>query len=341
MRITMHGVRGAHDGQRENREPERTRDREHDDRQAEHDDRLKHPQPGLAVDRAASEHGRHQQRADRGRAAQHAQPPRSGLEDVAREDRQQRGRAAEQHGEEIERNRAQDRRMRADERDAREQRAQRRRLQRDGRTVQPDRAVEERRQQPARGHRRVGHAGRDRVAEAAQRRPADRRDLEGAGGERRRALQRAIRRDTGQERGRGRTLERDHGAEHRDRREDLRHGQPSAEAAPGEEGSGQRFGALADLHHAAAVVAVRRVPRDEGERHGRDELHQPHQAEVERAAGQSIDLPADRDDADLVRELGDAASPEITEERPVAERAPGLPPHTTPSCRSRAIAPAS
>ena len=41
------------------------------------------------------QHGRHQQRADRGRSAQDAEADRSGLKDIARVDRQQRGGAAD------------------------------------------------------------------------------------------------------------------------------------------------------------------------------------------------------------------------------------------------------
>ena len=42
-------------------------------------------------------------RADRRRGAQHAEAERAGLQDIARIDRQQRGDAAEQHREQIER----------------------------------------------------------------------------------------------------------------------------------------------------------------------------------------------------------------------------------------------
>src|ERR1700733_180267 len=50
--------------------------------------------------------------------AQHAQSPRPGVQDVARIDRQQRRRPAQQHGKQIERDRAQDRRVTAHETDA-------------------------------------------------------------------------------------------------------------------------------------------------------------------------------------------------------------------------------
>ena len=61
------------------------------------------------------------ERADGGRGAQQAERPRAGRKHVAREHRQQRGHAAEQHGEQIERDDAEDRRTAADEGKAREE----------------------------------------------------------------------------------------------------------------------------------------------------------------------------------------------------------------------------
>ena len=84
--------------------------------------------PTPAVDRVAGQHDGHQQRADRRRAAQHAESPRPGVQDVARIDRQQRRRAAQQHGEQVERYRAQYRWIAAHEADAGEQGGQRRRF---------------------------------------------------------------------------------------------------------------------------------------------------------------------------------------------------------------------
>ena len=63
---------------------------------------------------------RHRQRAEPGRGAQPAEPGGADLQDVLREDRQQRDRAAEQHREQIERDRRQEQRVGADEPEARE-----------------------------------------------------------------------------------------------------------------------------------------------------------------------------------------------------------------------------
>ena len=62
------------------------------------------------------------ERADRRRAPQHSEPDRPDLEDVAREERQQRNGAAEEHGDEVERDRAQQDRRAAHEPEAGEER---------------------------------------------------------------------------------------------------------------------------------------------------------------------------------------------------------------------------
>src|SRR5512147_2610199 len=48
-----------------------------------------------------------------------------------------------------------------------------------------------------------------------------------------------------------------------------------------------------------ALEAVGGLAGDEHQKRGREKLHQPNHAEVEGAAGEIIDLPADRDRADL------------------------------------------
>jgi len=51
-----------------------------------------------------------------------------------------------------------------------------------------------------------------------------------------------------------------------------------------------------------------------GQSRGRNELHKPHQSQIERAVGQRVDLPADGDGADLVAQLGKSAPGEIEHE---------------------------
>ena len=127
------------------------------------------------------------ERADAGRGAQQAERPRAGREHVAREHRQQRGHAAEQHGEQIERDDAEDRRTAADEGEAREE----------GRSVIGSRdgaarsmriiSGEQRRRGEQREAGAVHDRGTGRVEKAAERRAGDGRDLIGAGRARDRA----------------------------------------------------------------------------------------------------------------------------------------------------------
>ncbi len=106
-----HRIGGAHRGQRQQRQPQPVRQREHDGAETEGDHRLEHAHADAALDGMAREHECHQKRADRRRAAQHAEAPRSSVQDVARIDRQQRGGAAKQYGEQIERDGAENGRV--------------------------------------------------------------------------------------------------------------------------------------------------------------------------------------------------------------------------------------
>src|SRR3954451_6729182 len=79
---------------------------------------------GAAGDRTMRQDDRYGERTDGGRRTQQAERPGSGVQDVARVDRQQRRDAAEQHGEQIERDRAEENRMAADIDKARKHRFQ-------------------------------------------------------------------------------------------------------------------------------------------------------------------------------------------------------------------------
>ena len=69
---------------------------------------VEHARPGPRRSGIPRQQQRHADGARRRHAAQQAEAPRPDLQDVARVDRQQRHRAAEQHGEEVERDRAED-----------------------------------------------------------------------------------------------------------------------------------------------------------------------------------------------------------------------------------------
>ena len=63
----------------------------------------------------------------------------------------------------------------------------------------------------------------------------------------------------------------------------------------------------------AAVVAIRHMAGEKKQRDGGNELHQPDEAELERASGQRIHLPADRDRLHLQRDRGGNAHIEKAE----------------------------
>ena len=67
----------------------------------------------------------------------------------------------------------------------------------------------------------------------------------------------------------------------------------------------ERFGKLADAHDGAAVETVGDRAGDEDEEQRRRELDEADEAEVERVAGEVIDLPADRDADHLRGERGE------------------------------------
>jgi hypothetical protein len=107
------GVARAVDHERQERQPDRRRQAEQEARDSEQSDRGEHDVAGTAGDGAVREHDRYAERADGGRRSQQPERPGSGVQDVARVDRQQRGDAAEQNREQIERYGAEKNRMAA------------------------------------------------------------------------------------------------------------------------------------------------------------------------------------------------------------------------------------
>ena len=84
--------------------------------------------PGVARQRAPREDQPGEQSAHRGRAAKQAEPDRARVQDRPREDRRERDRAAEEHGEQVERDRAEDDLRAPDEADPGEHGVEARRL---------------------------------------------------------------------------------------------------------------------------------------------------------------------------------------------------------------------
>jgi hypothetical protein len=113
-------------------------------------------------------------------------------------------------------------------------------------------------------------------------------------------LHQALGRHARQQSRRRGALERRRGTEHGDGGEDLRCGEPAGETAPCQKYRGERRAKLANLHHSFARIAIRDMPGDKDQGRGRDELREPDHAQSEGAAGQSIDLPSNRDGCDLI-----------------------------------------
>jgi hypothetical protein len=275
----------------------------------------------------AREIGRHQQRADGGRGAQDAEPERAGLQDIVRIDRQQRGDAAEQHGEKIERDGAQDRRIVADEADSGIEIVRRRRILHRRLLQDADAAGQNHAQQQENAHDAIGQARHDGKGQTAERRPGDGRDLPGAARYRGRALQRALRGDQRQQRRGRRAFEGAGNPQHEGRDENLHLSDRTRKGAASQEQRGQCFDELAQLHDALALEAVGRVAGNKYQQRGGKKLHQPDHAEIEGAAGQVVDLPADRDRADLARKSRQAARPQEEQERSVREQIAGADRH--------------
>ena len=82
-------------------------------------------------------------------------------------------------------------------------------------------------------------------------------------------------------------------------------------AAIEQHGRHDRFDRLAGRQDEAAVVAIGHLPDHQHQQDAGDELHQADEAEVERVAGQLVELPADRHHQHLVAGRGrDPRKPE-------------------------------
>src|SRR6185312_14731753 len=113
-------------------EAEIPRDAKHDGADAKDRHRGEHRPTDPAVDRPAGQVERRESGADRGSAAQEAEPPRTDVQDIPGIDRQEGDRSTQQYREKIERDRSKHDRPRTDERytlaDPREAARERRRV---------------------------------------------------------------------------------------------------------------------------------------------------------------------------------------------------------------------
>ena len=112
--IDREHVRRAEQSEARERQRHRAGQAEDDRRAAEHRDRGEHLDADVVLERPHREEGGGERRADRRRGAQMAEALGAGVEHVAREDGKHRRRAAEQHREQIEADRAEDEPVAAD-----------------------------------------------------------------------------------------------------------------------------------------------------------------------------------------------------------------------------------
>src|SRR5437867_3116825 len=131
-------VRRAENGEGDEREREAGGEAEHDRGRPEEHDGTKEGGPDSPPQRIAGEEDRRRQGADgRGRAHE-SEPARTRVENVARVDGQERGGAAEQHREQVERHRAEQHPPAPDEGDSREDALERQGLDRAWSPAAPD-----------------------------------------------------------------------------------------------------------------------------------------------------------------------------------------------------------
>lgn len=268
------------------------------------------------------DHRGHQQRADRGRGPHRPERPGSRLQDVLGIDRQQRGGAAEQDREQVERDRAEDRGIAAHEVQAGEQSVQTFVLG-SRNTFGSNHAAQGTCDQRQRRHQHEWRAGRDCISEPADGRAADGGDLPGAGRQRGRPLQHGFRRDGRQKRRRRRALEGAGQPEHAEHDEEVRRGERIGEQPRANIARGEALHELAELDDALAVITVGRVSGDEDEEGARNELHETRKAEIEDAAGQCIDLPAHRHGRDLIGEFRQASRGDVEQQRTMSRQRDG------------------
>jgi len=238
-------------------------------------------------------------RPDTGCRPQKAEPERAKRQDVPREDRHQRHRAAEQDGEEIQRDRTEHHLFAEDEAEAGEDRVPGDRL---GRAALLGLCHHE--DENGRGDEegegdRIGKRCADPVKKAARHRTDDRRGLPGRGVPRDGIAQIRGRHEIGRQRLHGRGVEGALNTEHHQNGEDdqriegIEHRQKQHRAAA------QGADDHADRHDRPAIVAIGDRAGDKDQQQRRQELNKTDQSEIERAARLVIHLPADRNRQDL------------------------------------------
>ena len=239
------------------------------------------------------------------------------MEYVAREHRQQCVDAAEDDGEQVERDGAENDRIVPDIGEAGEQHGEADRLARGRVALDLHVADQNARCEVERAAQRIDQDWADRVKQSARGRSADHRDLRGgcAGG--RGARQQRQRHDPRQQRRQRGLLEGARRTRHEHDSQQRFARQPAAPGADRQRGGGEcRYG-LADADNQPPVVAVGDMAGDQHEQGGRDELNEADQSEIERIVRQVIHLPGHRHRLHLQGDGAEHPRQPIECERPV------------------------
>jgi hypothetical protein len=244
------------------------------------------------------------------------------MQDVLREDRQERRRAAEEHGDEVEADRAENHRVGADEGQPGDERRPARPLAAPLRRPRHDQRREQRRRRERGSDGREDDGRSEEIEHAAERRAGDRRGLVDGGVPGDGVAEILARHEQRQERLLGRQAEGARRAGERDEAVDRQGRVGARRREEHEPGGRERRRGMGDEHDQAAVESVRDVAGDEHERERRDEGGKPDEAEREGRAGEVVDEPADGDVLHLQRH--DREQPRGAEEPEIARAERGV-----------------
>ena len=233
-------------------------------------------------------------RARRRRAAQGAERPRTEVQDVARVHRQERGRAAEEHGEEIERDGAEDDLVAPHVAHAGEQRGPRRGRPARGRRARLHRSITTTQapsEQPAAERVDPGGPAEGRVEQAAERRSEHHGGLPERRAPRDGVAEVLGRHERRQERLVGRAQERARHADPHEHGVDRARRRPFARGQREERRRQRRHRGVAGDQDARRSTRSATCPVTRDRPDGGEELREPHPREVDRAARDRVDLP--------------------------------------------------
>ena len=293
-------IEGTADGQQEPGERVGGREGEGDPGEAEPGHAPEERPTGPSELAEASQGERHQDRPERRGGPQEAEPDLLDVQHVLGEDRQERGGAAEEDGEEVEAERAQEHRLREDEAHAVGEPLHQAAGRRGGARAWLHRQEEQEAERRERHHHRVGDPrAAQRDEPAADGRPEHHGGVEEGGAPGGGVLVVLPRHELAAERCRGGAEEGPAQAGQRLGAVEGKGARGRAEAEDQEQEAARRHGRQAGDGEGAPVHPVGGPAAHQRERQERDRLGQPDQAEGQRVAGQLVDLPAEHRALDL------------------------------------------